>query len=157
MAGYRALTTPYLDVDIYGLKALNTLPNRMERYFHEALLVTVPPAVDAVIRHAQSQLQPGHGYDTGLLHDTLTKQIISSALSMGVIYSLQSDQADYWASMEFGFMHVGGSFFPGYHFFQNAINANRGRLGKAAWQAWRVASARLAAEAMIQNLGIPKR
>jgi hypothetical protein len=157
MAGYRALTTPYLDVDIYGLKALNTLPDRMERYFHEALMVTVPPAVDAVINHAKSQLQPGHGYDTGLLHDTLTKEIVSAAMAMGVIYSLQSDQAEYWASMEFGFMHVGGSFFPGYHFFHNAINANRGRLGKAAWQAWRVASARLAAEAMIQNLGIPKR
>jgi hypothetical protein len=157
MAGYRALTTPYLDVDIYGLKALNTLPDRMERYFHEALMVTVPPAVDAVINNAKSQLQPGHGYDTGRLHDSLTKEIISSALAMGVIYSLQSDEADYWASMEFGFMHVGGTFFPGYHFFQNAINANRGRLGKAAWQAWRVASARLAAEAMIQNLGIPKR
>jgi hypothetical protein len=153
--GYRALSTPNLTVDIYGLKALNTLPNRMERYFHQALMVTVPPAVDAVIRNAQMQLQPGHGYDTGLMRDTLIKQIVSAAMSMGVIYSLQSDEADYWASMEFGFMHVGGTFFPGYHFFQNAISANRGRLGKAAWQAWRIASARLSVEAAL-SVRIPK-
>lgn len=150
---FRAFVNPYMTVDIVGMNSLGTLPARAEKYFHQALLITVPPAIDSIIRNAQSQLQPGHGYDTGLLHDTLTKEVISTALSAGVIFGLLSEQADYWASVEFGYMHNSGVFVPGYHYFANAINSNRGRLGKAAHAAWRMAAARLSAES---SMSIPR-
>lgn len=147
-----ALTDNYMSVDVYGLKSLNALPYRMEKIFNRALTITVPPAVDAVIRNAQSQLIPGHGYDSGLLRNSLTKHIITRAMGQGVLYSLGSDRAEYWVYVESGFTAANGDFIEGYHFFEKAIAANKGRLGKACWQAWRITSAQLAAEAMV---GIP--
>lgn len=150
-------SSPYLSIDMYGLRELNTLPARMDTYYRAALWVTVPSAVDAVITNARSQLQPEHGYDTGLMYSSLDKKIISGA-AIGVVYTLGADKAvrppsknetdpfPYWLAMETGFIQKDGVFWPGYHYYQNAINKLRPRLGKAAALAWRMAGAKLAAE-----------
>jgi hypothetical protein len=162
---YRLYTDPNLEVKIYGLSHLHTLPERSERYFHAALMATVPGAVDSVLRNAQRQLTPGHGYDsdrptshTGKhLRESLIAEVISTALNVGVLYTLRGDDDHaYWFFKEFGFTHKNGTFVEGLHFFSKAINANRGRLGKAAAAAWRVASARLAAESRAQAAMMPK-
>ena len=147
--------SPYMFVDFLGIEGLKHLDYETALIFHGCLLVEVPKAVDSIIRNAQSHLTQGHGVDTGLMKASLTKQIVSEALTVGVIYQLQSDEAPYWVFMEDGFTTPSGEYWPGYHFFAQAVAANRGRMGKAVAKAWRDTSAVLAAKALVPR-GVTK-
>lgn len=148
-------TSPYMFVDFVGTDGLRDIDVDTARLFHAGLVIEVPKAVDAIINNAKGQLSPGHGYDTGLMKSTLTKNLLTASLSAGVIYELLSDEADYWIYMEDGFTTANGDWIEGYHFFARAIQANRGRMGKAIAKAWRDASVVLAAKAMMPR-GVQK-
>jgi hypothetical protein len=142
-------TSPYMSVDFIGVDGIRHIDRDVAIAFHAALLKEIPAAVDAVIKNAQNQLSPGHGVDTGLMKATLTKRLITASMEYGIIYSLESDEAPYWVYVEQGFMAANGDWIEGYHFFANAIRANRGRMGRAVAKAWREAAGVLAIKAAV--------
>lgn len=129
-----------------------TMAARMDVLYRAALVKNLKGLVDLVIEDAQSQLQPGHGYDTGLMHDTLMSQLLDDLLPTGVYYSLFSNEADYWAYVEFGHMTLTGTWWEGYHFLQNAIDGRQLELMETAKRSWHEAA--LAARAGADLTGI---
>lgn len=136
----------YVSFGMQGLAELETLPTRLNNHFHTVLRITMADAADTIIEDAQADLTPGHGYDTGLLRDSLTKNLVDLAMGAGVFYVLNSDAADYWAAVEFGHVLPDGSFWPGYHFLSNAVEKNRANIFRAAYEAWVVTAGILSAE-----------
>lgn len=123
-----------------------SMEKRMEEAYRAALIVNLKAFATLVIEDAKSQLQPGHGYDTGLMHDTLTSILLEELLEGSVIYSLESEQAYYWKWVEFGHMTVAGNWWEGYHFLQNAVDAHRVELLVVARASWAEAAASMRVE-----------
>lgn len=137
------------DALIFGMRGLNelhTLPDRLTRHYQAALVISMAWAADKIIDTAQQQLVPGHGYDTGRLHDSLTKELVKIGLGAGVFYVLTSDAADYWEYVEFGHVTSAGNWWPGYHFLGQAVDAHRSTIIQAAASAWVVTAGRLSVE-----------
>lgn len=136
-----------------------TLPDRMVTVLHERLKVRMAEAADAVIEDARMQLQPGHGYDTGLLHESLTKELVDTFLGAangaeeGVFYDLGSHEAPYWVYVEFGHLTRAGNWWEGYHYLENAIAMNRTTIRRLAYEAWADTIVILAGQSRA-NLGI---
>jgi hypothetical protein len=126
---------------------LPTLPDRMADVLQEALIFHLKDAAEAVISDAQMQLVPGHGYDTGLLHDSLVYRLAEHLLATGVFYDLLSEQAYYWRYVEFGHWTTAGNWWEGYHFLENAILMNEGHIRRTVREAWADTMVKLAAEA----------
>ena len=143
-------------VNMLGMEQLATLGTRMDVIYRKNLMLTVPHAVDNIVAYAVGELQPGHGYDTGLLHDTLTKVLVEDLMAEGVFYSVLSEEAGYWEYMEFGFTMQDGNFWPGYHFIEQAISVHHRDILQAAALAWTATEMELAAETaavgMLANL-----
>ena len=137
-----------ITVGMYGLSELGTLPERMSAHFGEALILTMGWAADQIIKDAEAQLVPGHGYDTGLLHNSLVKDLVQLGLGAGVFYSLSSDAAEYWQYVEFGHLTTGGNWWSGYHYLGTAVEQNRGNIIMAAAEAWRFTASALSAESL---------
>ena len=148
-------SSPYFGVNFLGLDGLQHLDRDTEAIFYANLTTEVYRAVDAIIKNAKSQLVPGHGYDEGLLHDTLTKEIVADAMSTGVIYKLLSDGAYYWPFIEDGYTRQDGTFIEGLHFFREAVKKNHGRIGLAASMAWKKTSYTLSLKAAMPK-GVKK-
>ena len=140
------MAAPLMGFGFYGMSQLSTLPARASTHFQECLVISMSVAADVILLEAQSQLVPGHGYDTGLLHDSLVKNLVEVALAGGVFYTLSSDAAEYWADVEFGHLQADGSFWPGYHYLSQAVENNRVTVFAAAAEAWRLSAGILDAE-----------
>lgn len=152
-------TSPFLFADMVGFSAFGMLDVRVAVVFHACLMKEIPKAVDHILKYARSQLVPEHGYDTGKLHDLLTVVLVTAALNEGVVYTVEpADQSHsdsgawYWAYMEDGFMMQDGTYWPGYHYILNAVNRQRGTLGKAVKRAWRETAAILNIEANLSGV-----
>lgn len=117
-----------------GMIELQTLPERFRIALSATLNIRMEEAADQIVDDAQAQLVPGHGYDTGLLHDTLTKVLVDAVDAS--IYEILSKEADYWKYVEFGHMLVNGQWWEGYHYIANAIEMNRGLIWDKARQAF---------------------
>jgi hypothetical protein len=117
---------------------LPTLGDRMADHFKERLVVHLGAAARLIVEAAKAQLVPGHGYDTGKMHDTLTAVLVNQALvaADAVFYDLESPEAFYWVFVEFGHMMRNGQWWEGYHFLQNAVVANETRIRSAVRAAW---------------------
>jgi hypothetical protein len=126
--------------------SLDLLPERMDAHLKRNLELRLAEAARKVIEDAQLQLQPGHGYDTGLLHDSLTYELMRLTTD-GVFYELGSDQAAYWQYVEFGHMTRSGNFWPGYHMLENALRMNEAYIRQKVREAWADTALMLAAEA----------
>ena len=126
---------------------LPTLPERMFKHLIPALVFHVRDAAEATLSDAQMQLQPGHGYDTGLMYDTLVAKLVDHLLETGVYYDLMSEQAYYWRWVEFGHWMVNGEFWEGYHFLENALRMNEDTLRRAVREAYADVAVLLAGEA----------
>lgn len=133
-----------VDIELFNLP---TLPERMFDHLSEALIFHVKDAAEAVIDTAQQQLVPGHGYDTGLMHDTLTAALAEHLLATGVYYDLFSAEAYYWRWVEFGHWMVNGQFWEGYHFLETSLKAHEATLRRAVREAWQDTAIKLAFEA----------
>lgn len=117
---------------------LMTLGARMEAAIHDALVIRMAEAANKVLTEAKMRLQPGHGYDTGRMHDALTARLVSTFEDGAVAYSLEAgDEAPYWVFVEFGHMTRGGSWWAGYHFLTGAVMDNQGYITNKANQAIR--------------------
>lgn len=112
------------DVDLMGLERV---PDEFMFNLHVHLEDRLSEVCDKVISDAMMQLQPGHGYETGRMHDTLVSRLVEEVEGMwseGVFYDLLSDEAPYWVYVEFGHMTRAGNWWVGYHFLENAVLAN---------------------------------
>ncbi len=133
------------DVELFNLP---TLPDRMANHLQKALIWHLRDVAESVVAMAQQSLVPGHGYDTGLLHDTLTFALAEHLLETGVYYDLFSEVAYYWRWVEFGHWIAGtNSFWPGYHMLENALIAHETKIRGAVREAWQDTVIKLAAEA----------
>jgi len=139
-------------INMLGMEQLATLSDRADHTYRESLMATVPQAVDTIISYARGELQPGHGYDTGLLHDTLTKVLVEELMELGVFFSVLSEEADYWEYIEFGHTMRNGDWWPGYHFIEHSIQVHHGTILQAASRAWLMTEAVLASEARIASV-----
>lgn len=133
-----------VDIEEFNLP---TLPDRMADTLRDALIFHLKDAAERVIGDAQAQLVPGHGYDTGLLHDSLTYRLAEHLLATGVFYDLLSEQAYYWRWVEFGHWTTAGNWWEGYHYLENAILANEGYIRRTVREAWADTMVKLAAQA----------
>lgn len=134
-------------VEFMGMKSMQNLDLRTQVVFHACLMKNIPPAVERIVEYAKLQLVPEHGYDTGLLQHTLEKVLITAAMDVGVIYKIDSLYAWYWAYMEDGFTMANGEYWPGYHYIRNAVDRQKGTLGRAVKKSWREAAAILSMQA----------
>lgn len=100
---------------------LLTLGPRMEEAMHTALIEELGSVALQVVELAKSKLQPGHGYDTGRMHDGLTAILAENVAEAIVAYDLSAPNAEYWFWVEFGHMLRDGRWWPGYHFLGSSI------------------------------------
>lgn len=131
----------------FDLLNLPTLPERMDESLHRNLVRRLGQAADHVIDLAQAQLKPGHGYDTGLMHDTLVKRL--GTVFEAVFYDLLSDQAYYWQWVEFGHWTVAGNWWEGYHFLEGAVIASEAHIRSKVVEAYRDTVMELAIQARV--------
>lgn len=121
---------PVFTTSLIGLARLNTLPDRFVAAFQATLSIRIGEVCDQIVKDAQAQLRPGHGYDTGLLHDTLQARLVG--IVNAVLFRIDSPQAAYWAYVEFGHMLRNGEWWEGYHFIENAVEMNADDIWRAA-------------------------
>jgi hypothetical protein len=136
---------------------LPTLPERMHERLTQALVFHLKDAAEAIIEDARLQLVPGHGYDTGLLSETLTYDLAAGLLATGVYYDLLSREAEYWQWVEFGHWVMNARqpwFWPGYHYLENAIGMNIPKITRSVRAAWADTAIALAAEARVPVPGM---
>ena len=160
----------HADVDMGNLP---TLPVRMTERFQQALVFHLRDVAEAVVEDAKMQLQPlGHapgairgphvdlpgGYDTGRLHESLTFHLVHGLLASGIVaYDFDSEEAEYWAYVEFGHWVVNAQspwFWRGYHMLENAIQMNLPKLRRSVRAAWADTAVALAAEARVPRPGM---
>lgn len=100
-----------------------TLGARWEEALRGALERRLGEACDHIVNKAKSKLVPGHGYDTGLMHDSLHKALVEAVDDWMVAYDLEADPIDvyYWVFVEFGHMTSAGNWWPGYHFLSSSV------------------------------------
>ena len=136
-----------LTVDIEWFN-LPTLDERLHDHMVRALIFHLADTAQSVIAMAQQSLTPGHGYDTGKMRNSLIYALADHLLATGVYYDLFSEEAYYWRWVEFGHWIAGtNSFWPGYHFLENALMAHESRIRTAVREAWADTVIRLGAEA----------
>lgn len=135
-----------LEVSI-DLLNLPTLPERMTEHLQRHLITRLGEAADRVISTAQGSLRPGHGYDTGLMHDTLVARL--GVVYEAVFYDLLSDQAHYWQWVEFGHWMRNGQWWEGYHFLEDAVIANEAHIRSKVVEAYRDTVRDLSIEARV--------
>lgn len=135
-----------LEVD-FDLLNLPTLPDRMVESLTRHLVTRLGEAADRVIQQAQARLKPGHGYDTGLMHDTLVSRL--GVVFEAVFYDLLSDQADYWTYVEFGHWMRNGQWWEGYHFLEDSVIENEAYIRSKVVEAYRDTVQDLAIEARV--------
>jgi len=133
-----------VDADMLNLP---TLPQRMDDHMQKALIFHLQDAAEKVIVTAQQSLVPGHGYDTGRMHDSLIYALAEHLLETGVFYDLFSEEAYYWRYVEFGHWTRGGNFWPGYHFLENSLRLHEATIRTSVRAAWHDTAIALAAEA----------
>jgi len=140
---------------------LPTLPDRLGDAFDHALIFHLGDAAQRVIDTTRSYLvrlnEPAvmtnaegkeiHGYDTGLMYVSLKYELARELLHTGVFYELFSDEAKYWRYVEFGFHRRDGSWWPGYHMLETAIEENEGYIRQRVREAWADTAIHLAMEA----------
>lgn len=117
---------------------LPSLGDRMADVLHARLEARLGDVAHRVVDLAKSKLVPGHGYDTGLMHDNLVAKLVSDAIDAldAVYYDLESDQADYWIFVEFGHMLRNGNWWPGYHFLSSSVIEMEPQIRQAVRDAW---------------------
>lgn len=120
------------------MAALRTLPARFTAAYEAALVLNMRQVADEIIRDAQAQLVPGHGYVTGKLRESLVANLVDWA--SGVSYEILSEEAEYWLWVELGHMLRNGAWWEGYHYIENALNANRGKIFDAARDSFHMAA-----------------
>lgn len=164
--GYRTPANRAFSFDVDVVDDLERLPERLTEHFQEALIFHLADAAQRVIDTARNYLvrleEPPvmrnaegreiHGYDTGTMYVSLKYELAAALLYMGVYYDLMSDAADYWTFVEFGhwvFSASGPWFWPGYHFFATAIEANAGYIRQRCREAWQDTAIKLAMEAHV--------
>jgi hypothetical protein len=121
------------DVSIDEL-GLATLPDRMAESLHRHLETRLNEVAHKIIATAQASLVPGHGYDTGLLHNSLIARLVAEA--EGIFYDLLSERAHYWQWVEFGHHLRNGGWWEGYHYLEEAVIANEGSIRQAIREAF---------------------
>lgn len=141
-----------IDID-YG--NMMTLGPRMEAAIHVALIKRIEEAATYVLAQSKLRLQPGHGYDTGLMYDSLVATLVSHFEEGQVAYDLEAPEAPYWVYVEFGHMTRGGNWWEGYHFLSGALADNWGYVVRKANDAVRDAIVVLAMEARYDIPGMP--
>jgi len=149
-----AYTTPRnrlfaLEVD-FDMLDLPLLPDAMAETLHVNLIRRLGEAADHVIQLAQGSLRPGHGYDTGLMHDTLVARL--GVVFEAVFYDLLSDQAHYWQWVEFGHWMRDGNFWEGYHFLEDAVIASEKHIRSKVVEAYRDTVLALSIEARVPDM-----
>jgi hypothetical protein len=129
---------------------LVSLGERMQESFGRHLTRELGSACDSIIADAKMRLVPGHGYDTGLLRDTLVRKLVDGTVGIArVAYDLESDQADYWVWVEFGHMLRNGDWWEGYHFLSESVIANEGLIRQKVREAWAATVVELGAQAAV--------
>jgi hypothetical protein len=108
-----------------------SLGERMADHLRHFLEVRMGEAAEVIVMRAKSKLVPGHGYDTGLMHDSLTAALVNASEDYIVAYDLGAGDsgtygsgAYYWVFVEFGHMTTAGNWWPGYHFLSSALLEN---------------------------------
>lgn len=117
--------------------------------------VLLGKVVDAIIEDAQARLfkpsnfpEEKHGFDSGLLHDSLVK-VFMEMITDGVFYELKSYLAYYWMWVNFGHFTTSGNWWEGYHFFEDAIEMHGPEIAIAARESWTLAAREAAVSAGI--------
>jgi len=163
--GYLTPQNRYAGLTVQVIDDFDSLPDRLAEHFQKALVYHLEDAAQRVIDTARSYLvrleEPPvmyadgreiHGYDTGTMYVSLKYELAEALLLMGVYYDLYSDQAPYWKFVEFGhwvFSAAGPWFWPGYHFFATAIEANEGYIRQRCREAWHDTAIKLAMESHV--------
>lgn len=111
------------EVDMGNLMSLGP---RWEAVLHERLTHRMGEAAGIIVDRAKSKLVPGHGYDTGAMHDSLVHILVHGMERNIVAYDLEADPYDtyYWVFVEFGHMTRAGNWWPGYHFLSSTLMEN---------------------------------
>lgn len=117
-----------VDIDMGNTMSLGL---RMQQHLRQRLIVRMKEAADVIVLRAKSKLVPGHGYDTGLMHDSLTAALVNASEDYIVAYDLGAGDsgtygkgAYYWVFVEFGHMTMAGNWWPGYHFLSSTLLEN---------------------------------
>ena len=139
---------------------LPTLGDRMADTFRYYLIIRLREAAEIIIERAKAKLVPGHGYDTGLMHDTLVAKLVGALeASMpsgdGVYYDLESDEAWYWVFVEFGHMLRDGNWWPGYFFLTSTVIESESLIRQRVREAWGDTVVALAAQARVGGTALP--
>lgn len=126
----------------------HVLEHRLPELFRDFLYDTIGPVAGRMIDTAKGQLYPHHGVRTGKLKATLDAFLVEAAFESfsGVFFDLESHDAPYWVWVEFGHMRNDGSWWPGYHFLENAVREHEKELMVAIQQAWKMTTDMLGAE-----------
>lgn len=128
-----------LTVDVYVTPRLREAPSFVSGVFEEQLFLAFQPVASVMLLAMKAQLVPGHGYDTGRLHDSLTIKLVRLAANPG--FDIVAQDVDYWAYVEFGHMQRDGNWWEGYHYAATALRANMDALQGAARVAWKMTAA----------------
>jgi len=141
---------------------LMTLGPRMSATFREFLVKHLAEAAGEIITQARRKLhvKPDdvvtpdgniYGYDTGLMHDTLTAKLVNDAQLAfeSVYYDLESDEAEYWVFVEFGHLLRNGAWWPGYYFLTSTVLENEAMIRQKVRLAWSDTVVALAAQARV--------
>lgn len=103
--------------------------------FASQLLLSLDVVAIKMVAYMRSQLVPGHGYDTGKLHDSLKVKLVKLAFDPG--FDIVAEDVDYWAYVEFGHMQRDGNWWEGYHYAAKAMQAHMEALQGASRVAWK--------------------
>jgi hypothetical protein len=135
---------------------LMTLGVRWEAALHLALVNRMEEAADHIIAEARMKLQPGHGYDTGRMYDSLVATLVSQSEHLLVEYELHAgEDAYYWWWVEFGHMTTAGNWWPGYYFLSSTVLEERSYIFRKVQEAVHDSIVALAAWAHVDIPGLP--
>lgn len=147
---------------------LPTLPEEMMSRLNAALVFHFKDAADAVIETVRGYLvrledEPLknsldgigiHGYDTGAMSAGFKAALAEDVADLGVFYSI-FDEEPYWTFVEFGHWTRAGTFWPGYHMVETALQERSGTIRQAAREAWYDTAVALALQARVPgSLGL---